>query len=80
MYLIIKRMELTVHIGLDELVQAISNLPANQRQHLRTLLDADAATNEFTQNQVRTFGTMPGLITYMADDFDAPLADFDEYM
>ena len=25
-------------------------------------------------------GSMPGLIIYMADDFDAPLEDFKEYM
>ena len=71
-------MELTVHIGFDELIQAINNLPADQRQYLRTVLDADKTTA--THSQEGTFGTMPGLITYMADDFDAPLADFDEYM
>ncbi len=71
-------MELTVHIGFNELVQAINNLPDDQRQHLRTVLDADKATATFSRE--RTFGTMPGLVTYMADDFDAPLADFDEYM
>ena len=67
-----------MHIGFDELIQAINNLPADQRQYLRTVLDADKTTD--THSQERTFGTMPGLITYMADDFDAPLADFDEYM
>ena len=28
----------------------------------------------------RKFGTMKGLITYMADDFDEPLEDFKDYM
>ena len=28
----------------------------------------------------RVAGSLPGLISYMADDFDAPLADFAEYM
>lgn len=28
----------------------------------------------------RQFGSAKGLIIYMADDFDAPLSDFDEYM
>ena len=28
----------------------------------------------------RGFGSMKGLITYMADDFDEPLEDFKEYM
>lgn len=26
------------------------------------------------------FGSMKGLVVYMADDFDAPLDDFEEYM
>lgn len=26
------------------------------------------------------FGAMKGLVLYMADDFDAPLADFEDYM
>lgn len=26
------------------------------------------------------FGCMKGLVTYMADDFDAPLDDFEDYM
>jgi hypothetical protein len=28
----------------------------------------------------RQIGTMKGIVTYMADDFDAPLEDFAEYM
>jgi len=27
----------------------------------------------------RTLGTMAGTVTYMSDDFDAPLEDFQEY-
>lgn len=26
------------------------------------------------------FGSMKGLVLYMADDFDAPLEDFEDYM
>ncbi len=67
-----------MHIGFNELVQAINNLPADQRRYLQTVLEANTSTA--IHSQERIFGTMPGLITYMADDFDAPLADFDEYM
>lgn len=28
----------------------------------------------------RQFGMMKGLVTHMAEDFDAPLDDFEEYM
>jgi hypothetical protein len=40
-----------------------------------------------TENQLQeqkrpqlTFGCMKGIVKYMADDFDAPLEDFAEYM
>ena len=32
------------------------------------------------ENEPRQFGTLKGLVTYIADDFDAPLDDFKEYM
>lgn len=32
------------------------------------------------KNKKRRFGCMKGLVISMADDFDAPLADFQEYM
>jgi len=28
----------------------------------------------------RKFGSMPGLVTYISDDFDEPLEDFKDYM
>jgi prevent-host-death family protein len=31
-------------------------------------------------HQVRRLGTLRGTVTYMADDFDAPLDEFKEYM
>jgi hypothetical protein len=37
------------------------------------------ARNHFNQPQ-RTFNTMPDLVIQIADDFDAPLEDFKEYM
>ena len=32
------------------------------------------------EKQPLKFGAMKGLVLYMADDFDAPLEDFEEYM
>lgn len=71
-------MELTVQIRFDELVQAIKKLPPEQRKNLQAVLEADEVSAP--GNQERRFGTMKGLITYMADDFDAPLDDFKGYM
>ena len=35
---------------------------------------------EKSTKKVRTAGSLKGFITYMADDFDAPLDDFKDYM
>lgn len=32
------------------------------------------------EKKERTFGSMKGLVVHIADDFDAPLEDFKEYM
>lgn len=37
-------------------------------------------TKESEPAKQRKVGTMKGLVTYIADDFDAPLDDFKEYM
>ena len=36
--------------------------------------------NDLQQRKPRTFGSMQGLIVHIAADFDAPLADFEDYM
>lgn len=35
---------------------------------------------EKTRKKARKFGSMKGLVVNIADDFDAPLEDFKEYM
>ncbi len=72
-------MEITVQIGFDELVKAIKKLPPEQRKSIQKVLELDNVLPN-DQVQERKFGTLKGLITYMADDFDAPLDDFKEYM
>ncbi len=36
--------------------------------------------NEKPKRKDRKFGSMKGLVKYIADDFDAPLEDFKDYM
>ncbi len=36
--------------------------------------------NEKPKRKKRTFGSMKGLVVQIADDFDAPLDDFKDYM
>lgn len=69
-------MEMTVHVGFAQLLEAIRKLPPEQRRSLRSVLETDVATAVTVE---RTFGTLKGLVTYVADDFDAPLDDFSDY-
>ena len=36
--------------------------------------------SEKSKRKPRKFGSMKGLVVYIADDFDAPLKDFKDYM
>ena len=51
----------------EESLVELEKLISQLRDHKKTALK-------------RKFGCMKGLIVSMADDFDAPLADFKEYM
>ncbi|MFN4257418.1 MAG: DUF2281 domain-containing protein [Saprospiraceae bacterium] len=59
----------------------LENLPAQQRQ---VLLDfAEYLVRKYAKpkpKKRRKAGTLKGFLVYMADDFDAPLEDFKEYM
>lgn len=71
-------MEMTVQVGFDELLRAIDQLSPEQRKTVETRLQTN--THHTTISQERQFGSLKGLITYIADDFDDPLNDFSEYM
>ncbi|HEX9956571.1 MAG TPA: DUF2281 domain-containing protein [Fibrella sp.] len=58
-------------------MEAIRKLPPEQRKNIQSVLEADTMP---TTKEPRQFGTLKGLVTYIADDFDAPLDDFKEYM
>ncbi len=50
------------------------------RTMLDVLLDSDTKLDK-TKKQTRGLvGSMPGLVKYMADDFNEPLDDFRDYM
>ena len=35
---------------------------------------------KISKKKNRLFGSMPGLVVHISDDFDEPLEDFEEYM
>ena len=65
-----------------ELFRAIDQMP---EELLPVLKDAVARINKFRTNAPtaptkRQFGSMKGLVVFMAPDFNAPLEEFNEYM
>ena len=75
-----------------ELIELINRLPSDKQKEVEDfvsdLLDK-SLSKEKPVNDTNTtlvpkkrmkFGDMKGLIKYMADDFDAPLEDFKDYM
>jgi len=49
-------------------------------KHKLPVIEKIDVKKEKSTKKARTAGSLKGLITYMADDFDAPLDDFKDYM
>ena len=47
---------------------------------LNALLDGDKKSDKPKNKKRGLVGSMPGLVKYMADDFNEPLEDFKDYM
>jgi len=64
-----------------ELIELINRLPSDKQKEVEDFVSSlvtDAKPGSSKTD--RGYGSMKGLIKYMADDFDAPLEDFKEYM
>ena len=60
----------------------IERLNDTQLRRLHYIFEEEFAgeITERGKSKERKLGTMPGLIKYMAPDFDEPLEDFEEYL
>ncbi len=60
----------------------IEQLSESQLKQLRKLVNENFPEGKVTQKpkKKRKLGTMPGLVKYMAPDFNEPLEDFKDYM
>jgi prevent-host-death family protein len=68
---------------LGELVEAALNgeeVQITRNGHSVRLVPCEEKPNDVPASPRPRFGSAKGIITYMADDFDAPLDDFKEYM
>ena len=60
--------------------QRIEHLTEEQLAELDQMIEQKFSIVPSPPLKERKLGTMPGLIKYMASDFDEPLEDFKEYM
>jgi hypothetical protein len=78
-------MEIKLDLELKQVVNILKQLSVSDWEKLKNEIEKDKKVNKVfvpeTENtEKRLFGSMKGLVLYMADDFDAPLDDFKEYM
>jgi uncharacterized protein YeeX (DUF496 family) len=64
-----------------ELIEIIKKLPSDKQKEVEDFVSSLITdTKQGNSKTGRGYGSMKGLIKYMADDFDAPLEDFKDYM
>jgi hypothetical protein len=69
-----------------DFLEKIEKLPADKKKEVEDFVDFLIAKSnpevEISSNEKPKsgFGSMKGLIKFMAEDFDAPLEDFKDYM
>jgi len=69
-----------------ELIELIEKLPLDKQKAVEDFVHILSQEVELNakkaqiQKLKREFGSLKGFVKYMADDFDAPLDDFKEYM
>ncbi len=64
-----------------DLIKQISSLPEASLLELQEIIKKFVSQQEESKKKKkRQFGSMKGLVTYMAPDFNAPLDEFKEYM
>ena len=61
---------------------ALRNLEGEKQIRLTKISEAPTknGAEEAEERKPLQFGAMKGLVLYIADDFDAPLEDFEDYM
>ena len=66
------------------LIEKLEKLPPDLQSQIEKavdkLLEGKLKNLSTSSNSKRGYGSMKGLIKFMADDFDAQLEDFKEYM
>ncbi|OFX27160.1 MAG: hypothetical protein A2033_04115 [Bacteroidetes bacterium GWA2_31_9] len=72
-------MELQYNLEYKQILNLIMQLSDNEKVKILKKINENLSTKK-PKPIMREFGCMKGVVKYMADDFDAPLNDFKEYM
>ena len=67
----------------SEIYERIEQLTEEQLKKLQAIVDQEFENNDNQKAKSKhrdLFGSMKGVVTYMADDFNEPLDDFKDYM
>jgi hypothetical protein len=62
-----------------EILEPIAEATLHEMESDKLIKIAKLSENGVEKKPLQ-FGCMKGLVTYIADDFDGPLEDFDDYM
>lgn len=79
-------MQLIIETPDEKVLQAIMELIRPFNVTFKEVKSQNAASSKETKETpqppkaIRKLGIMPGLVAYMAPDFNAPLEDFEPYM
>ena len=74
-------MEVKVNLNFEQLLKLILQLPKEQKKQIQTKLGEELQQPvEKPVETKRKAGALKGFVTYMAEDFDAPLEDMKPYM
>jgi hypothetical protein len=76
-------MEIKLDLELKQVINILKQLSESDWEKLKAEIEKEKKESKLPEQSnsgKRKFGSMKGLVVYMADDFDAPLEDFKEYM
>ena len=74
-------MEVKVNLNFEQLLKLILQLPKEQKKQIQAKLGEELPPPvEKPLETQRKAGALKGFVSYMAEDFDAPLEDMKPYM
>jgi len=75
-------MELKQNYGYEQVLELVKQLPIEDEKKLSVEVEKDIFKKSQDSGNLKTrqFGDMKGLLVYMAEDFDASMDEFKDYM